>query len=218
MIKKLDCGFWVVEGDTHRTKWVEEKGSLNIDGLIDKICKLLSPGDVVVDVGANIGDHTYFYRQSVGEKGEVIAFEPDPECFACCVLNCGTFKNMYQAAATDHSAELGILIQPNRGQNFIDINGKGVRGFPIDDLELKRCNLIKIDTEGSEEMVLRGARRTIERLKPLIVIECIESQLVKFSSSVDRILKLIASQGYIIEDIGSGGKNKLCRPLANRSK
>ena len=49
---------WVIEGDTHRTKWVQERGSLYVDELIGKISKHIKDGDTVIDVGANIGDHT----------------------------------------------------------------------------------------------------------------------------------------------------------------
>lgn len=61
-LRTTRMGHWIIDGDTHISKWVEETGRLGHDqDLLPRILKLIRPGDVVVDVGAFIGDHTFDY-------------------------------------------------------------------------------------------------------------------------------------------------------------
>jgi hypothetical protein len=195
-IERTEMGHWIVVGDTLRTPWVKKNGRLNFDHLLPAICSYLRPGDTVVDVGANIGDHTVVYREAVTGSGRVIAFEPDPECHACCVLNCGTFQDIHRAAALDVQRSVGIQTISNRGENFVDLQGEGIAGFPIDVLDLTDCKLIKVDVEGAELLALKGATETIRRFHPLIVCELVEAQLARFSHSVAGVKQLLHSLGY----------------------
>lgn len=202
-IFRADSGIWLIEGDTHRTKWVLDKGHLNIDALIDEICGSISPGDWVIDVGANIGDHTYFYERAVGTTGRVYAFEPDVEAFACLQLNCGFSDYYCQAGLYSRRASVRFLPADNRGQSRVmkedepeNVKEVIVELFPLDDLKIERCDLIKIDVEGVEMDVLQGARKTIEQNQPVIVIELIESQLNRYNSSKDEVLYFLRNMGY----------------------
>ncbi|MBL6079695.1 FkbM family methyltransferase [Belnapia sp. T18] len=195
-IERTDAGIWVVVGDTLRTPWVKEKGKLAVDHLIPHICALIRPGDTVIDVGANIGDHTISYLDAVNKNGTVIAFEPDPECYACCVLNCGKFEDFYCAAATDRRRKVALKTVSNRGENHIELDGAGVDGFPIDDLKLARCDLIKIDVEGAELLVLKGSVETIVKNKPIIVCELVEGQLSRFNTSIAEVKHMLDLLGY----------------------
>lgn len=200
-IELLNCGVWVVVGDQLRPGWIRERGSLDFDHLLPYLRAIIKPGDTIVDVGANIGDHTVFYREWVGSEGHVIAFEPDPDCYAACVLNCGTFEQIYRAAATDIRRRVGLKIEGNRGQNSINIDGGEIEGFPIDDLNLEQCDLIKIDVEGAELLVLQGAARTIRCTRPKIVCELEESQLERFGTSCSEVRSLLSAWGYIEHDL-----------------
>lgn len=195
-IEQTKAGIWVVVGDTLRTPWVKESGMLAVDHLIPHICALIRPGDTVVDIGANIGDHTSAYIEAVTLSGRVVAFEPDPECYACCVLNCRQFHDFYQAAATDRPRKLGLNTISNRGENFIQLDGTGINGFPVDDLQLPKCDLIKIDVEGAELMVLKGAVETIVRHKPIIICELVEAQLGRFNTSIAEVRNVLDLFGY----------------------
>jgi len=195
-IERTEAGHWVVVGDSLRTPWVKKNQRLDFDHLLPTICGYLRPGDTVIDVGANIGDHTVPYRNAVTQSGRVIAFEPDPECHACCVLNCGTFQDIHCAAALDSKRSVGIHTIVNRGENFVDLKGEGIDGVAIDDLHLTSCKLIKIDVEGAELLVLKGATGTINRFHPLIVCELVEPQLARFSHSVAEVKQLLRSFGY----------------------
>jgi len=205
-IERTPEGFWVVVGDTLRTIWVKERKKLDVDHLIPAICEFIKKGDTIIDVGANIGDHTIAYIRAVGAGGRVIAFEPDPECFACCVLNCGTFADMYNAAALDKRARVGLQTIANRGENFVRLDAADgeIVGFPIDDLRLDRVDLVKIDVEGAEMMVLRGASETILALHPLIICELVEAQLNRFRTTIDEVKSWLGLMGYVGRPLMSG--------------
>ena len=188
-------GIWLICGDTHRTKWVEEAGTLNIDSLIDLICQYIHPGDTVIDVGANIGDHTYFYRKKA-EGGRVIAFEPDHEAFACLLLNCGWCEDFHQEGV-GHQNSFGEMVRhPNSGQNYLILGAGETPVRTIDSLDLDQCNLIKIDVEGAELLVLKGAEKTIRKFRPILVVEIIVQQLARYNSDKNSLIELLRSFGY----------------------
>lgn len=207
-IYRSRAGFWLISDDTHRTQWIEQKGSLNIDSFIDLICQHLKFGDVVVDVGANIGDHTWYYLEAVGEKGQVWAFEPDHEAFACLCLNCGWRSTFQQKGLGSKEQRAIVKRHANSGQNFVSVMDCGhgdIDIIPLDALGLERLDLLKIDVEGFELEVLLGAKNTIQKCRPILVVELIDSQLRRFDVSASSVIETIKDFGYKrIEDIRGG--------------
>jgi FkbM family methyltransferase len=161
--------------------------------------RLLHPGDVVVDVGANIGTHTLALSKLVGSAGAVHALEPQREIYH---LLCKNIENnglrnakAYWAAAgaTTGSCRLPKL-DYSRAHNFAAVAvGNGDVEVPllaIDDLNLPRANLIKIDVEGAECEVLRGAETTVRRLRPILYVENNEGENAKC------LVELVRSLAY----------------------
>jgi FkbM family methyltransferase len=70
--------------------------------------------------------------------------------------------------------------------------------YKINPLEI---NLIKIDTEGCEFFVIKGAEKLIRKFKPLIIAECVERRTVNFNYNHHEIIELLKSMGYKIEQI-----------------
>lgn len=149
---------------------------------IDLCRQLLRPGDVVLDVGANIGSHTLGFADAVGPTGTVHAFEPQRIVFqtlcANVALNSLTQVVTRQAAVGERAGTLLVppldYSQPNN-YGGLSLEGATV-GEPVpllrlDDLDLPACRLIKIDVEGMEARVLRGAHETLQRFKPLLYVE-----------------------------------------------
>lgn len=148
-------------------------------GLFDQ---LLKPGATVVEVGANIGALTIHLAQKVGDKGRVIAFEPQRVVHGILVENlqqngCANTEAIC-AAVGDHA---GIIPMPRidyadgKLQNFGAVTlGEGTDSAPLltlDSLRLERLDLLKIDVEGMEASVIEGARETIARCKPILYVE-----------------------------------------------
>ena len=144
--------------------------------------RLLKPGQVAVEAGANIGAHTLVLAQAVGPQGMVVAAEPQRIVYQllCANLALNNVKNV-QARICGFGAEQATMRVPprdyERDGNFgalslaADGPGEAVSVLPIDSIGLKRCHLIKIDVEGMERAVLEGARETIARHRPALYVE-----------------------------------------------
>jgi FkbM family methyltransferase len=152
--------------------------------------KLLSPlvSDIVVDIGANIGVHTIWLSRQVGPSGLVIAVEPERNNFLVLGLNqqVNDIKNIVtiRTALSSRPAK-GKLTVPRAtlmGQGSTQTASFSSKSYTVsvnfetlDNIIMTRqipnISAIKIDVEGAEISVLQGARRTIERFGPRLVIE-----------------------------------------------
>lgn len=152
------------------------------EGEVDVFRQIVKPGQVVLDVGANIGTHTLFFARAVAPGGRVLAFEPQRLVFQtlCANLALNQITNVYcwHAAVGRSRGELRLpsldYTQPN---NFGGVSpsaaesGETVAVLAIDSLHLTHCASIKIDVEGMEQEVLEGAVATLERCRPLLYVE-----------------------------------------------
>lgn len=147
---------------------------------------LVRPGESCIDVGANVGIHTIRLAKLVGAKGSVIAIEPDGE-LACrtsknIALNCLRNIRLVQAASAERSGESVVLHRPDDldkrklSGSVIPhpvLTGRSVKvtTVAIDDIVNAPVSLIKIDVEGYEMPVIKGASRVIREHSPSIVFE-----------------------------------------------
>lgn len=152
------------------------------EGEIELFRQFITPGKVVVEVGANVGAHTVFLAQAVGMTGAVFAFEPQRLVFQtlCANLALNNIANViaHHAAVGQHPGEIIVpLLDFRKEQNFGGLalgdfkEGEKVPVMTIDGLNLGRCDLIKVDVEGMEQLVLAGATKTIARCKPVLYVE-----------------------------------------------
>lgn len=136
--------------------------------LLEALCE---PGDLVVDVGAHIGCLTVALARRVGPQGRVVALEPQQHLFqlltANMVINGLTCVQTIQAGAAARDGVLrvsndtaGVLRNYGAGR-LSESGGAEVAVRTIDSLKLEGCAVLKIDVEGMELDVLRGAQRTI---------------------------------------------------------
>jgi hypothetical protein len=70
-----------------------------------------------------------------------------------------------------------------------------VEAVTIDSLELEACDFIKLDLEGCEGLAIKGARKTIKKFRPLLVIE-FNGLMRKFGGTEDQIIKMLTKMGY----------------------
>lgn len=143
---------------------------------------LLKNGDVVIDVGANEGVHSLVCGKIVGENGAVVAYEPHPKHIerinANLELNSLANIKIREYAVGEKSGIIPFtfLETGNTGLSRIDPNSKTFAkqvslDSDLNNLALRRIDLIKIDVEGMELSVLAGAKETIHRFRPVVVIE-----------------------------------------------
>jgi FkbM family methyltransferase len=158
------------------------------------VSSFIGEGSTVLDIGAYVGTHTLAFAERVGLSGVVLAFEPQPAAFR--VLEANIAANglsrvqCHNTAIADAPGEVVFpAIDPARDasfgsaslQSFLESSGQAepvstqVARIPVvtvDQFELDRCDLMKIDVEGCEALVLKGAEATITRHKPAIYAEC----------------------------------------------
>lgn len=153
---------------------------------INLILEFIPVGGTVVDVGANIGTHSIAFGHHVGESGQVIAFEPQPELFNLLRENVDINRlaqvTVRQEAVgrADGNAYLPKLDYSSPG-NFGAVtlshhrnptNPDPVHLAPLDGLTLEQCHLVKIDVEGFEQEVISGMTSLVERHRPVVYVEC----------------------------------------------
>ncbi len=168
------------------------------------IKSLITPGDVVLDIGANVGLHTVAFARAVGPQGHVYAFEPVPKMAERNSLNCALNGQDNVTLVPCALGEENSVIEMN-----INIADGGMEGTSslletvhverrpeqymtqqvtvrrLDDFFGKmvgseRLDFVKMDTEGFEPMVLKGGMETLRRYRPAMIIEAHSTRLAKF--------------------------------------
>lgn len=197
----------ILEDDTHICKWVKQEGRLDHDqNMLPFVMKHIKTGDLVIDVGAYVGDHTLAYSDRVGHNGRVIAFEPNNEAFECLVYNLGRRNNCELRNEAVGSGGKVVLIKcpDNIGMTYVQNSKNGFEAVAIDSLNLNRCDFIKIDCEGFEMEVLKSAIDIIERFKPKLLIEVNTYALSRNGITREDIFNFLDSYGYKYENIYPG--------------
>jgi FkbM family methyltransferase len=144
--------------------------------------QLVSAGQVVVEVGANIGAHTVHLAKLVGPGGMVLAFEPQRVIFnllcANLVLNEQFHAHPIHAAVGSSDGLTKVPVLDPRAQiNFGGLSlqgatrGDDVSMVVLDRYPLPSLRLLKIDVEGMEAEVLLGARKTLAAHRPILYVE-----------------------------------------------
>jgi FkbM family methyltransferase len=141
--------------------------------------------DLVLDIGANVGNHSFYFSNICNAK-QIIAFEPDPK-------NCLIYRNnnpssiLYQTALSNYTggAYLGNDHPGNSGTGKISSEGIEVQVTTLDSFNLSNVTFIKMDVEGEELNVLKGMTNTIINSKPEILIE------VHYGITIEDVLDIL---------------------------
>lgn len=170
--------------------------------------RLVRPGDICIDVGANVGALTLSLAHRVGERGHVVAFEPGPLLAERLRRNleASRCKNVrvLEIGLSDTSGTLFWKLETgaNAGNAFIgsDPTDTAVPIARLDDLDairtLPHIDFIKIDVEGMELAAVRGAMKTIQLHKPLILLETLLGGDAQANERVAALLSLLSDAGY----------------------
>ncbi|MGH9487382.1 MAG: FkbM family methyltransferase [Terriglobales bacterium] len=167
--------------------------------------RFLRPGMVVVDIGANIGYYTLLCSRCVGPGGHVYAFEPTPANIEQLTenlrLNPFATNVTVRACAAGEAARRLQLIESagDSGQNYMSLAEGGTEVIAIDSLQLPRLDFLKMDTEGFEPYVLRGAAATIARCRPVLLVEVNPPFLARYGHTASDLAKLLAQMGYRLQ-------------------
>lgn len=171
----------------------------------DVMRPLLKPGDVMLDLGANVGYFTLLGASRVGDRGHVLAFEPSAG--NCALIEASArengFKNivLYQKAVGERAGTVGF--EPE------DSNGKILRGARNDKTRVEmvaldeclsaqaRVDLVKMDIEGAEALALAGMTRLLTRFHPVLFSEFHPAALAETSQiQPEAYLGALRALGY----------------------
>ena len=170
-------------GDRYITRSLELYGEFS-RGEWELFAQVVKPGMTVVEAGANIGSHSVGLARACF-PGPLYLFEPQQRVFQilCANLALNGIGNAiaYPEACSDQASY--VVVPPldygaalNFGGVSIQADAEGlpglrVRATPLDSLGLTACHVLKIDVEGFEAQVVRGAIETIRRCRPLLYVE-----------------------------------------------
>lgn len=164
----------------------------------------LKPGDTFVDIGANIG---YFSVLAALQGAEVFAFEPASRPRSYLKDNLYGFRALiYPIALSDVGGYEDLYLNSwNRGDNRLyKTEGMEVERVPVMRLDdvIHKADFIKIDTQGWEVHVLRGATRILQD-HPTLMIECWPLGLSRTGSRWEELVKVIEEAGYQWHALGT---------------
>ena len=151
---------------------------------IASLIELLIPVEdgVFLDIGSNWGWFSLFVASIPGFRGQIHAFEPFPTSFKdlqSMVAQAGLTERIkcHDFALSEQAGKISMFL-PDKfqsGQAIMQETGAnssgGIRARTLDSLELPNISVIKMDVEGSEAKVIRGAKQTLVRCQPMIVME-----------------------------------------------
>lgn len=185
-----------------------------------EFARAIAPGDFVVDAGANFGHYALVAANIAGAAGLVVAFEPHPAVFPLLADNVRLQEHgniiAEQAGLAEQRGMLEITTDRDNpgGHSFIESNvrtrGDGIAA-PLRALDEylagngradRRLALLKIDVQGFEMRVLRGAAATIARHRPIVFCEVTPDALLAAGDSHQALLDFFATRNYVARPIG----------------
>ena len=177
------------------------------DRELDILRNFLKPGDIVVDIGANVGSSTIKFSNWVSPLGKVIAIEPEPR-------NCSELRRIInsskkylavtviEAAVTNRCETVCIKLNAlNPGDHRLSSEGSQVVGLTLDflikSLSIDTLRVIKIDVQGAEPLVIAGSIQTLKEYMPIIFSEIYDEGLRSFGFTVSGYVQTLVDIGYV---------------------
>lgn len=173
-------------------------------------------GDVVLDIGANIGYYTLLFASRVGLAGHVYAFEPDPENFGLLRRNVelNGYENVttVEAAVADERTTLTLYLSDESKAHRIYDAGGGRGTATVEAVQLDgwfaeqgdglKIDVVKMDIEGAEGLALAGMRGLLARTRPrLLVTEFQPRSLARCGTEPAAYLAALRSAGYELYEV-----------------
>ncbi|MGW7272230.1 FkbM family methyltransferase [Streptomyces sp. NPDC054864] len=188
-------GVW----EPHMTRWLQGR---------------LGAGDTFVDVGANVGYFAVLGSRLVGSTGRVVAIEASPT-FHDRVLqhiglnDCANVRAVNAAVSDSHQTLTFVLASSNNmgANSIVPYDGPAESSFEmaarplpeiLDEDELSRARVIKIDVEGAEGGVIRGLAPALGELRPdvEIAVEVTPDRMSQLGDSIDELMETMARHGF----------------------
>jgi len=178
---------------------------------LDFLARFVRPGNIVFDIGANIGVYTLVFAKTAGNSGKVFSFEPVSSNFNLLSknmeLNQITNAELHNLALSDHVGVSEIFLNSQSGlSSFITTEYGTVFGTEkvrhttldkfVEKQNLHKLDFIKIDAEGWEEYILKGTAHILKKFKPALFVELNPKNIKHQSMPLNDIIKWLQDFGY----------------------
>ncbi len=197
-IKSLASDGFLYKYRANRAYWTGERELRLLKSLVHR-------DKVSIDVGANFGEYAYWLEKLCDK---VILFEPHPECAAYLKRCIRPSTELYSLGLSDVDNEAILSIPIDLNSNAVtcraSLSKKAVAGFEslnempitlarLDNFGIDNVGFIKIDVEGHELEVIKGAEKTIKKCRPTLQVEIEQRHL---NCPIQQIFEYIQSLGY----------------------
>lgn len=183
--------------------------------------KLLSPGMVFIDAGANFGIYTAMASKAVSEEGRIISFEPSARAYPVLRQNIeiNGFKNVlaFPTALSERAGRALLYHHSAVGSDALardstfDPNSyaQEIETESLDDVlrrtSVERVDVIKMDVQGAEELALRGASEAIRSMHPAVMFEFHPGGAISLGLEPDGAWKFLKAHGYSFLNVDQQG-------------
>lgn len=191
--------------------------------VVNLVKKYIFPDRDIINAGANIGLFTCLTASLINSNQKVLSIEPVPNVFKYLKSNIkrnghvdkiityngiaaeqpGTFKINFIEGKEEYSS-IGKIVFPavsNEKYKIIDVMGETIDRLV--DLHNLNPGFLLVDVEGAEHSVLRGAKETLKKYKPIILSELVDDFLVEQKSNSNKVIMLLKDSGYKVTDISN---------------
>jgi FkbM family methyltransferase len=186
---------------------------------------LIKPGDVVFDVGANIGAHTLPLAQLVGNAGKVYSFEPTLFAFKKQMFNISLNPNLISRIHANHMMlmasdfeklpesvysswplENAVDLHKNHHGRMMKTNGASSSTLDayVRNQKIKHIDFIKLDVDGNENDVLLGSKLVLNKMKPKIILELAPYVYSSEPYNFDKLIEDLWAIGYSLYSVNTG--------------
>lgn len=222
-------GFRVLPNDLHVGRKMLDSNRMDYDRrLMGIACHNIKPWFTVIDCGAMYGNYTWAFRRNTMQYGMIVCIEPGLAAFECLKANLegpmGHIACVNGALSESHGGYLRHKITDDKGSCLVtdwDHTGDNVERKSIDGiverLALDRVDFIHIKCQGWERRILSGTVQTIEKYRPILMIEINHEQLALHSNTWQEIKGFLDIYDYswniIQEELSESSPqfNILCR-------
>ena len=177
--------------------------------------KIIHEGDTVIDIGAHAGRHTKVFQQLIGNTGFLYAFEPLPEQFAALKQELGSENvTVINKALSDRAGKMDFY----KVDNYPEESGLKKRIYNREDARVEKIEVevdmldayigmfqniayIKLDAEGAEINILKGAVQCLKKYKPIISVEYGYPSYSVYGLEKDSLYEFASQNQYYITDL-----------------
>ena len=165
----------------------------------------IKKGDIVIEVGANIGE---FSIPAASLASKIVCIEPDPIPFNCLKMNLINFKNvfLFNLACSDLTGKIDFylsskgadssMIKPDSYEKKVTLDSKPLDRI-LEELKIDKIDFLKIEAEGAEPEVLKGASKTLTMTKK-IAVDCSPER--EGTSTRDSVIATLKKNGFEIHE------------------